>query len=359
MNYHDYLKLDVLLNAQTPRSFELNRPAHDEMLFITIHQSYEIWFKQVLFDLDSVIDIFNNPPVDETNMGTIVQRLQRMVMIIKDLTAQVDILETMTPLDFLDFRDLLYPASGFQSAQFRVLENKFGLRPTDRMTYNQQVYTTQLKQEQQQQVHAAEKAANLFQCVESWLERTPFLNLQFWNEYSETVRGMFKNEEEELRQNPFLSEEDKTKSLAQIGHAKSSFESILDEKKFNTDREQGHWRLSHKAVRAALLIQLYRDQPVFQLPFRLITAAQDLDLQLTQWRHRHALMVQRMLGKRVGTGGSSGADYLRATSERHRVFQDLFQLTTYFIPRSKLPALSDSTKKALGFYFSSQQDQPS
>ena len=97
--------------------------------------------------------------------------------------------------------------------------------------------------------------------------------------------------------------------------------------------------MSLAAVQAALFITVYRDQPVLQLPFRLLTALMDIEEQLTLWRYRHALMVQRMIGVKIGTGGSSGHDYLRRTVEAHRVFADLFQLSTYLIPRSALPPL--------------------
>ncbi|MGZ3723567.1 MAG: tryptophan 2,3-dioxygenase family protein, partial [Bdellovibrionales bacterium] len=106
-------------------------------------------------------------------------------------------------------------------------------------------------------------------------------------------------------------------------------------------------------IHAALLIQLYRDQPALQLPFRLITALMDLDEGFTTWRSRHALMARRMLGSKVGTGGSSGYQYLKDAADKHKVFQDLFQLTTFFVPRSKIPVLPKDVERQLGFFYSS------
>ena len=120
-------------------------------------------------------------------------------------------------------------------------------------------------------------------------------------------------------------------------------------------QKQEHFRLSAKALQAALLVQLYRDQPVLQLPFRLITSLQDMDELFTTWRYRHALMVKRMLGARVGTGGSSGFKYLHDAAEKHRVFKDLFQLTTFFIPRSQIPKLPQKMEEELGFYYNRSQ----
>jgi tryptophan 2,3-dioxygenase len=104
-------------------------------------------------------------------------------------------------------------------------------------------------------------------------------------------------------------------------------------------------------LQAALFINLYRNEPVLQLPFRLLSGLMDIDETLTHWRYRHALMVQRMIGRKVGTGGSSGHDYLRQTAERHRIFGDLFALSTFFIPRSRLPALPAAMRQAMGYTY--------
>jgi tryptophan 2,3-dioxygenase len=111
----------------------------------------------------------------------------------------------------------------------------------------------------------------------------------------------------------------------------------------------GERRLSYDAFLAALMIMLYRDEPILQNPFRLLTALVAIDENLSLWRYRHALMVQRMIGAKIGTGGSSGQDYLRRTVEAHRVFLDFFNLSTYLIPRSLLPALPDGLREQLGF----------
>ena len=113
--YADYLQLDKITGAQEPESFKKGKtPAHDEMLFIIIHQAYELWFKQILFEVNSVIGIMDKPVVNDNSpeMQTVVHRLKRVVTILKVLVQQIDIMETMTPMDFLDFRDMLRPASG-------------------------------------------------------------------------------------------------------------------------------------------------------------------------------------------------------------------------------------------------------
>ena len=126
MHYHDYLQLDKILNAQFPESNKKNLPAHDEMLFIIIHQAYELWFKQLHYEVDSVLVIMKKPSLNDNSpeLQTVVHRLNRTVTILRVLVHQIDVLETMTPMDFLDFRDMLRPASGFQSWQFKELEAK-------------------------------------------------------------------------------------------------------------------------------------------------------------------------------------------------------------------------------------------
>ena len=126
-NYRNYLNLDALLNAQKLISEKRGKTAHDEMLFIITHQVYELWFKQILFEIDSIFEVFHAKVIDESQVGIAVSRLHRINEIIQLLIDQIKILETMTPMDFLEFRDLLTPASGFQSGQFRQIENKISI----------------------------------------------------------------------------------------------------------------------------------------------------------------------------------------------------------------------------------------
>ena len=140
LNYSDYLKLEDILNSQELKSAERGTPAHDEMLFIIIHQVYELWFKQVIHELNSVLDIFGKRSVVESDVSLAVARLDRIIEIQKILIDQVRVLETMTAMDFLEFRDDLFPSSGFQSAQFRLLENKLGLPKGNRINYGKENY---------------------------------------------------------------------------------------------------------------------------------------------------------------------------------------------------------------------------
>src|SRR5215470_2292142 len=110
--YSDYLRLDALLTQQVRESARAGTPAHDEMLFIIVHQAYELWFKLILHELDRIQEDFGHEQMEDDRLGRIVQGLERIHATLKLLVHQLDVLETMTPLDFLDFRDLLSPASG-------------------------------------------------------------------------------------------------------------------------------------------------------------------------------------------------------------------------------------------------------
>ena len=354
LDYGEYLRLGELLSCQSPKSAEAGQPAHDEMLFVIVHQVYELWFKQVLHELDSVMALFREDSVDERSIGVAVSRLQRVTEIQKILVDQLRVLETMTPLDFLEFRDLLVPASGFQSWQFRLIENKLGLRAEGRTARERTPVGARLAPETIEALRASEASPSLFDLVESWLERTPFLEVsgyQFWARYAEAVGAMLANDRRTIETNATLTGAEVQAQLAELAQTEASFAAVLDEKAHERLRAEGRRRLSHRATRAALFIHLYRDQPILHQPFRFLTLLVDVDELLSAWRYRHALMVHRMIGTKIGTGGSSGHRYLLATVERNKVFTDLYDLSTFLISRSALPPLPPEMERRLGFHY--------
>ena len=331
----------------------MGEPAHDEMLFIITHQVYELWFKQLLHELSSVTELFFKSKVDEKNMGVAISRLNRVIEIQLLMIDQIRILETMTPLDFLEFRNHLFPASGFQSFQFRMVEVLLGLEEDKRITYNKTPYHTPFDEDQKSQLEAMSKKS-MFQLIEAWLERTPFLQFEgfdFKSSYEEAVQNMVKKERA-LIDNSTLSDSEKEQRKKMLGDTDSYYQTVFDENVHNSLRKEGRLRLSYKATIAALLINLYRDEPILHQPFRLITCLINIDENFTTWRYRHAQMVLRMLGKKIGTGGSSGYDYLHSTAVKHHIFTDFHNISTLLIPRSDLPELPDQIKKQLGFYYS-------
>ena len=353
--YADYIQLDRLLGSQQLQSALHGRPAHDEMLFIIVHQTYELWFKQILWELDAVLATFRGPLVPEEALGQAVLRCGRIVQIQRVLIQQVDVLETMTPLDFLDFRDVLIPASGLQSSQFRLLENKLGMRRGDRLKLNDAPYTSRLSHEDAARVEAAEKEPSLFDLIEGWLERTPFLNFgdfDFWREYRQAVDAMLAADRASIRSNPTLTEDEKATQLKGVEATAGRFADVFEERSSESVEAPGR-HFSRRALQAALLINLYRDEPILHLPFQLLAVLADIERNFTTWRQRHAQMAMRMIGTRIGTGGTSGHEYLDRAAERHKVFADLSALPSFFIPRSALPKLPPDVRSRMGFRFSS------
>src|SRR5215471_13536931 len=356
--YSDYLALDRLLSAQAPESARAGKPAHDEMLFIIVHQAYELWFRQILHELDRIQADFDCNPLADEQLGRIVHGLDRINEILKLLIQQLDVLETMTPLDFLDFRDLLMPASGFQSMQFRAIETRLGLKREGRLLFDRRAFDDRLSAADRARLAEAEAKPKLVEQLDRWLSRTPFIamgDFAFGKAYRAAVETMLTDDAARVRASPVLTEVQRKAEAAAIEAALDKFNAI-----FATDgkeAEAAHWRMSLAAVQAALFITVYRDQPVLQLPFRLLTALMDIEETLTLWRYRHALMVRRMIGVKVGTGGSSGYDYLKQTADRHQIFGDLFQLSNYLIPRSLIPPLPPAVRARMGFVYSERTQQ--
>lgn len=338
--YHDYLELDRLLSAQKLESTKHGETVHDEMLFVIVHQAYELWFKQIRWELDDVMEAFSGEVLDEADTGRVVSRLGRVTAIQRLLLEQIEVLETMTPIDFLDFRDYLVPASGFQSVQFRIIENRLGVRPEDRLLFEGAPYTHRLSDPHREEVEASEKEPSLHDAVEGWLARTPFLDqYAFWDEYARAVRSMLAEDREVIASNPNLGEDERAEQLRSFEKTMDQFEAAFDPDRHAAMVAAGQRRLSHRAFQGALFISLYRDEPALQEPHRLLESLIDVDEGFAAWRYRHALMVQRMIGAKIGTGGSAGAKYLLKLAERNRAFPDLLLLPTFLIPRSARPEL--------------------
>jgi tryptophan 2,3-dioxygenase len=254
--YGEYLRTDELLGLQTPLS---EGPEHDEMLFIVIHQVYELWFKQVLHELDYLESLLTRNEGDRAK-----HTLKRILTILKVMVAQLDILETMTPLEFLSFRDRLEAGSGFQSHQFRELEFALGLKDARA------------------------------------LERYP-------------AGGEARRRLERRLAAPTLWD-------AFLRHLAANGVPVPPS---DLDRDVTSSVEPSAELRPAL-VDVYRNRPALaELCERLV----DLDEGLQEWRYRHVKMVQRTIGTRRGTGGSAGAEYLMKTLNRP-LYPDLWAIRT-------------------------------
>jgi tryptophan 2,3-dioxygenase len=243
----------------------------------------------------------------------------------------------MTPLDFLEFRHLLAPSSGFQSLQFRIVESKLGLRMSDR--YKKEYYARTgdggLTPADLEYLQKTENESSLVQLLNTWLERMPFFDTVYWKNFETDDNKMnsvhpFWKAYKTLYTDGLDSEPDKLLYFDKL------FEEVSSEPNVNYESDTA---FSNKALQAALFIMLYRDFPVFQTSYQILDSLIEIDHLMAGWRHKHMVMVRRMIGMRQGTGNTSGAGYLQGALENHFVFKDLEHLSTFLIERKKLPKL--------------------
>jgi tryptophan 2,3-dioxygenase len=352
MYYNDYLQLDKVLNAQHPESFkEGNEPAHDEMLFIIIHQAYELWFKQILFELDFIMNVFKKNKIDDNSedLNLVRHRLNRIIKILGLLTQQITLLDTMTPLDFLEFRNLLIPASGFQSVQFRLIEARLGLQMDNR--YNKDYYKRTneggFDRADFNKINDTESATNLLSLINDWLARMPFFENDLWENYENQFS-------DENNLHPFWSDYRhiyKSSLNEKEANKINDFDLIFIEnnKEAQADSLIEKPLLSAEAMRAALFIMLYRDFPVFQTSYQILDGLVETDHQMANWRDKHLNMVRRMIGMRIGTGNTSGRGYLQGALDQHYIFRDIAGLSTFLIERKKIPKLPEELIRKLSY----------
>jgi tryptophan 2,3-dioxygenase len=246
LSYGSYLHVDDLLSLQRPLS---QPPHHDEMLFIVIHQVYELWFKQLLHEIDGAM-----ADLDDDKLLFVAKHFRRIHTIQRLLEQQVDILETMTPQEFNQFRDHLNPASGFQSVQFRELEFACGLRRTEILQY------VELGASERARLDRRAGEPSLYDRVKALLRRR--------------------------------------------GYAVDTPEALIE-----TFR------------------QIYSDETHAYDLYLLLEDLIEFDERLLLWRGRHVRMVERMIGHKRGTGGSSGVEYLARTLA-YKLFPELWEVRT-------------------------------
>ena len=174
-------------------------------------------------------------------------------------------------------------------------------------------------------IKEAESGKSVIELINAWLERMPFITEDFWKNYQQVYVSS-------------LAE-------AELSNA-TAFETI-----FNNADENPERRFSPKACRSALFIMMYHGYPMLEQPFQLLDTLLEIDNQLSNWRSRHINMVQRMIGSRIGTGGSTGSGYLRAAMDKHYIFKELSQLNSFLVDRRKLPVLSKEVGEKLGYSF--------
>lgn len=352
-SYWDYLKLDQLLDLQAGLDAREEDLLADELHFIVVHQVYELWFKLVLRSMRHARDHLAAPLVPEEKIPHVVHHLRRVNAVLKQAVDQFVIMETLTPQDFLGFRTKLVPSSGFQSFQMRELEVLMGLEDSQRVRLGDtdplqhirdHAHTGPAARLAWSRIEAVRQEQSLLSALNDWLYRTPIQGSRADDPGDEAVVNAFiddylgasqRSQEETLaRLVGALGESERPRLSARIAATQATARAFLQAEDAPVER-----RAKVRRVRAALLfIESYRELPLLAWPRLLLDVVVEMEEQLLLWRNRHARMVERLIGRRVGTGGSDGVDYLDQTS-RYRVFTDLWAVRTVLLPKDDLPPL--------------------
>jgi tryptophan 2,3-dioxygenase len=353
--YWDYLRLPELLELQGGLEGNDAELSEDELHFIVVHQVFELWFKLMLRELRLARDKMAVPWVEEETIPYVVHHLRRVNEIFRLAVEQFRVMETLTPQDFLAFRSKLGTASGFQSFQMREIEAIMGLSPDQRTAqgHTDPLQSLQAAVKQAQagapllaRVLQARRATSLRQALHAWLFRTPIQGSRPTDPHDAQVVEQFlqaylaaMDEHQSIQMAPLLADARHTTAVqAQFAAMRASAQDFFDAADIPAERERPRVR----RIRAGILfIESYRDLPLLAWPRLLIDTVVEMEELFVLWRTRHARMVERLIGRRVGTGGSSGVDYLDETA-RYRIFPELWAVRTLLVPRAILPPLQNA-----------------
>ena len=302
--YGEYLKIEELLKLQTGIDGDESKLSNDELHFIIVHQNFELWFKLIISELRCTRDILDTDYVEETKIPQAVHHMGRVIETFRLMAQQWKVVETLEPQDFLNFRDKLGTASGFESFQMRKMEALMGEIWVDGKPVSGKAW------------ESFKEKRSLYDVICDWLHRTP-------------IQGSV----------PDSSSDDK-----RVSNFVDSF--IQNHNSLSPDsNSEVHQFLKpddkvHRGRSGLLFIESYRELPLLAWPRKLISTLIELEEAMVLWRSSHARMVERVIGRRVGTGGSSGVDYLDMTA-KYRVFVDLWSVRSILIKKSALPELQN------------------
>ena len=354
-SYWNYIRVDELLDLQGGLPPEAGHESadqidHEEVLFITVHQVFELWFKLVFGDLRAARDLFKAERVEEQQLAGVVARLRRMTTILRVAASHFEVMETLGTRDYLEFRTKLMPASGFQSAQMRCIEILFGIEDTDRigegdagdpmkalLEADGSKSPAYLKVEAQ-----LADGPNFRECLHAWLARTPINGVEASDERAQEQLEAFiesylaaHSAEVDICARHAHALTDEPARAARIDQMYAQEKAAIAAFLRPEDAGIGPERVRARA--AMLFIETFRDLPLLAWPREVLAEGIAFEQAFLIFRQRHARMVERVIGRRVGTGGSSGVDYLDATAMRYRVFRDLWAVRTMMIRPSATP----------------------
>jgi tryptophan 2,3-dioxygenase len=352
--YWDYLQLDTLLDLQKGIEADEAQLSNDEVMFIIIHQIDELWMKLAMRELVAVRDQFAQETVPETSMAAAVRSMSRATTLFGHLSGHFALMETMTTRDYLNFRDKLSPASGFQSAQMRQIEILMGLSMEERIPLGAETYLQALRNKDGSETSASKRVEasltdtpTLLDAIAAWLHRTPidgstpdedddeatvvaFIEKYLKGHASEAAHA------QALAMEHAMTEADHERLEARYDKEKASARAFM----MAEDVEDADDRPRRRRIRAAaVFVESYRELPLLAWPRELLDAIVALEQSFVIFRQRHARMVERVIGRRTGTGGSAGVVYLDKTAMKYRIFKDVWAARTLLLRRQALPEL--------------------
>ena len=343
ITYGGYLRLQELLTLQDGPDGYTPPPSNDELHFIIVHQTFELWFKLVLRELKEARQLMDTEHIEEASIPQIVHHLERVSEIFRLLADQWKVMETLSPQDFLAFRDRLGTSSGFESWQMRELEVLLGLDNSQRVGGMDPLHHMmklakegKIPQDALADFQATVDAPSLNEVLTNWLARTPIHGSSPTSENDDVVvRTYIEDHLNAMRQHG----EEVIQHMVAIGHGdEATVRPRIEAGVAGAEAFLLNDGLPVRSRAGLLFVESYRDLPLLSWPRRLIDSFVELEQAMLLFRTHHARMVERMIGRRMGTGGSSGVDYLDATT-KYRVFVDLWAVRTLLIKRDALPML--------------------
>ncbi len=355
--YWEYIKLEELLSLQRGLDGHDGATSNDEVMFITIHQVEELWLQLVLRELVAARDLFVRVPVPEQSLAAAVRGVDRMALVLRQAADHLGLMETMTTRDYLAFRDKLSPASGFQSAQLREIEILAGLPEADRIPLGQEKsYMQMLRNSDGTPSSASSRVESrltdtptLLDAIGEWLFRTPIQGSSpgqpgdaaevtaFIEQYAQAHAGSAKEAlAMALETAPGAQDAERLRGRYE--------REVADARRFLAAEDAPSERRARVSrIRAALVfIESYRELPLLAWPRAVIDSLVAFEQAFVMFRQRHARMVERIIGRRTGTGGSAGVEYLDQTALRYRIFRDVWAVRTILVKEGALPPLRNA-----------------
>jgi tryptophan 2,3-dioxygenase len=352
--YWDFIKVEELLTLQSGIADSDAGLSNDEVRFIVIHQIDELWFKLALRELESVRDLFRGSHVEETSLAQTCSGLNRVSLIFELAANQFKLMETMRTRDYLSFRDKLSPASGFQSAQMREIEILIGLDPDERIHLGYEgSFMDALKGEGGKSSPALDRVQrrldedmSVKEAIYSWLYRTPIDGSSPDDPDDESIVTAFLDrfyESDHKAKDELIKHTASAQALTDddVARLQDRYQKELEgSKSYLTaaDVEDPGENYRVRRMRAAILfIESNRELPLLSWPGEIIDGLIALEQSMLIFRQRHARMIERVIGRRVGTGGSSGVDYIDQTALKYRVFKEIWAARTMLLSPAQAP----------------------